>query len=43
MTALNNQATYEMRPDESGPTGYEDSHLRKILRVEVRDSRFIVV
>jgi hypothetical protein len=26
MAALNNQATYEMRPDESGPSGYEDSH-----------------
>jgi hypothetical protein len=26
MAALNNQATYEMRPDKSGPSGYEDSH-----------------
>jgi hypothetical protein len=26
MAALNNQATYKMRPDESGPSGYEDSH-----------------
>jgi hypothetical protein len=26
MAALNNQAMYEMRPDESGPAGYEDSH-----------------
>jgi hypothetical protein len=38
MTALNNQSTYEMRPDKSGPTGYKDSHLRKILRFEIRGS-----
>jgi len=26
MAALNNQATNEVRPDESSPSGYEDSH-----------------
>jgi hypothetical protein len=26
MAALNDQATYQMRPDESGPSSYEDSH-----------------
>ena len=36
MPPLNNQATYEMRPDESGPSGYEDSHLRTLVRFEVR-------
>jgi hypothetical protein len=35
MAALNNQATYEMRPDESSPSGYEDSHTIK-AKVEVK-------
>lgn len=35
MAALNNQATYEMRPDESGPSCYEDSHLRTLFGFEV--------
>jgi hypothetical protein len=38
MAALNNEATYEMRPDESGPAGYEDSHLRTLVGFEVRGS-----
>ena len=26
MTAFDNQTTDEVRPDKSGPAGYEDSH-----------------
>jgi hypothetical protein len=36
MAALHNQATHEMRPDESSPSGYEDSHLRTLFEFEVR-------
>ena len=30
MTTLNNQATNKVRPNESGPSGYEDTHLRAL-------------
>ena len=33
MAALHNQATYEMRPNESGSTGYEDSHPTTLFEV----------
>jgi hypothetical protein len=35
MTALHNQTTDEMRPDESSSSGYEDSHTIK-AKVEVK-------
>jgi hypothetical protein len=38
MAALQNQATHEMRADESSPAGYEDSHLRALFGLEARDS-----
>ncbi len=38
MAALHNEATYEMRPNESGSTSYEDSHPTTLVRFEVRGS-----
>jgi hypothetical protein len=38
MTALNKQATYKMRSDKAGPSGYENSHLRSWLGFEIRGS-----
>ena len=37
MAAVNNQATNEMRPDESRSSGYKNSHLEILL-----DSKFLV-
>jgi hypothetical protein len=39
MAALHNQATHEMRPDESGPSGDEDSHLTALIEVRRSSSR----
>jgi hypothetical protein len=39
MATLNNQATYKVRPDESRPSGYEDSHLMTLFEVQSSSSR----